>query len=407
MAKLRNWATGQELNVPDSQAAQMLAKSPGFTQVATDPNNPSRYIEVPPGTQGTQTALGSASGGRPERPDYTDVIYSAGGPGEMGLQKAFRLDALPDVGYTEAGLNQDALKALRERALSTGMSPWEKMARETQGLEEGSLKDIVAKQSRTGAAQTFSDLATRGGIGTGARERLARGAGEQGALAQQDVARQGMLSRLGIGQAGEEQRLNLLQSLPGMETQASSYLQSEYGRKASQEDENRKYKTLVQQRNLDEALKQIRAQDQFKLDRYKEDMAGYGAEKTAQATSGGGGLTWICTAISEKEDFTRKQWATLSKMRRHACLNHVHIANWYFGQNGKKMVQEMLNKGVAFLDIKPRALEIISLAETNLEKAVIKFWEMTKDFCDKYSPELNCPKYEGDNGDDKNICEYA
>lgn len=193
-------------------------------------------------------------------------------------------------------LNKDVLTKLRGEALAApGTGAWEQMMMGRQGVEEAMARDKAMKTSRQGAANAFSDLATRGGITPSAAGRLARGAGEQTALARQNVIRQGILDRFGIGTEAENQRLTTARMMPGMEVQA---LQPELEKTkmwgaAAESDRNNAQQ--VQQFNISNILKQKAVEDAAKLGKYKEMATMYGAGKTADAQAGGGKV--ICTEL--------------------------------------------------------------------------------------------------------------
>lgn len=117
---------------------------------------------------------------------------------EPGLQTAEG-----DVGY------------LRGMARTEGPTKIAQTEEEKQKLEEQGQLEGLASQQNTATAQGFSDLASQGGAEVGARERLASTLGSQNLRAQQDIRRQGALSRLGITSGDEERKLALAKDLPG------------------------------------------------------------------------------------------------------------------------------------------------------------------------------------------------
>lgn len=229
------------------------------------------------------------------------------------LLEQYRVNARPDVGFNSnmgelnsrlgaIQLDKRGLEALRERGLSTGDSAWAKLQLEKQAMEE---QDAAGRAARTGRASTssaMSDLARRGGLSGGARERLAESGARDMALAQQDNTRAGMMARLGIRSDDEDKRLDVLKQLPGMEVQAlqpelqktsmwGNLADSEASRRQNLDVSNRAYQTEVDKINIQNTLGAKSNEDAMRLAKYQEDMKAYSADQAAkaQAQSGGGG----------------------------------------------------------------------------------------------------------------------
>lgn len=227
------------------------------------------------------------------------------------LKKQFNLSALPAIGMTSnldelksrlggINLNTQGLEAIRSRALQTGMSPWANMMMERQGVEEAGARDTTTKSNARAGVEAMNDLAMRGGLSGGARERLALQTKRGGEEALQGVARQGMLDRLGIQTTDEDKKTQMLMQLPGMEVQAlqpelqktsmwQSLADSESGRKADLDIKNRAYQSEIEKINIANALGEKKAADEDRLRRYEEQMKTWAANKQAEATANSGG----------------------------------------------------------------------------------------------------------------------
>lgn len=176
-------------------------------------------------------------------PKYTGVRDANG-----NLQDQFKYD--PN--------KSEAFSALKAQAMATpGDSPWAKMQLAQQGVEQGAAADTAAKTQAQQMAQAQGLLMRQGGLGGGARVRMAEQAAKQGALAQQDVARQGMLSRLGIQGQDIDRTQNLLGNISSTELQG-------------------------QGQNLAALTGDVSNKAQFDAKRYADQMAAYGASKTAE-----------------------------------------------------------------------------------------------------------------------------
>lgn len=242
----------------------------------------------------------------PEREKITNLLDEAG-----NLKSQYRLNARPDVAFASnlkelndklsgINLNTQGLEAIRKRALTQGPSEWQNLMLQRQALEESGQRDRAGNQEASARSGAYSQLAAKGGLSTGARERLARSGAEGLAQTMQDISRGGTSDRLGIATEDEKQKLALLSQLPGMEVQAlqpefektrmwGTLADSEAGRKQNLDLANRNYGSSVDQFNLVNTLGEVGRQDQSRLNEYQEKMKTYAAEQQAKATAASGG----------------------------------------------------------------------------------------------------------------------
>lgn len=116
--------------------------------------------------------------------------------------------------------DQRGLNAFRQQALRTGPSAWLNGAENKSRMEDSYARDRVAQSAAGQAAQARSQLAMRGGLNSGARERVAKDAARNSMIGSQQVGAQGRITRAGLGMQDEQQRQQALAQLPGMEIQA-------------------------------------------------------------------------------------------------------------------------------------------------------------------------------------------
>lgn len=187
---------------------------------------------------------------RPKIPEYNSIYSSS-----MAMQPKVQQGLLGMQGFNQ----------FRDEALRQGQSPWASMALQKQGLEESSALERAKQEAASSAAQAQSNLAMRGGLSSGARERLA-GAGAQNMLAMsQDIGRQGGLNRLGIGMQDEQNRIARLSQLPGMELSQQSLLAD------------------VGQNDVRNMMQENLARNAYNMNNYNQQMKVLAANKTAQA----------------------------------------------------------------------------------------------------------------------------
>ena len=126
---------------------------------------------------------------------------------------------------------------------------------------------MAARQAQQGMSQAASSLARTGGLGGGARTRMAMQGAKDLMLQGQGISRQGMSDRLGISSQDEQTRQGLLGQVAGTELQG-------------------------QQTNLGTLGTDITRKAAFDANRYNQQMGAWGAKQTADAQraagSGGG-----------------------------------------------------------------------------------------------------------------------
>lgn len=214
---------------------------------------------------------GGASG--VTRPTLTNLLDASGNlKSQYQLQKG---------GPVNLDVNTDALSELRKRGMSTGPSQYANILNQQQGLEEQNALGKAGVSARNANSNALSTLAMRGGLSSGSRERLATQGANAEQMGMQDVRRQGMLDRLGITAGDENQKLGILQSLPGQELALGQA-------KTNTDLANRDYNTNVDKLNIMGALGENVRQDNAKMQEYMQKMQAYGASKTADAQANAG-----------------------------------------------------------------------------------------------------------------------
>lgn len=190
---------------------------------------------------------------------YDDFAYSKGANILSPQFESYRdKDGnLKDM-YKYDPTKSEAFSQLRTQALSTAPSTWANMQTQKQKMEQQDLTDQANKQSLQAMNQANSMLARTGGLSSGAAGLAARANSRNMMLQNQQIARGGMSDRLGISQADEDRRQQLLGQVADTETAGQQY-------------------------NLGNLMGDVNRKSEFDLSRYKEQMATLGADKTAAA----------------------------------------------------------------------------------------------------------------------------
>lgn len=259
--------------------------------------------------------------GAPTRPDFVSTLDGNGNiksnyqlnPNTIANPNQVTMDSImPGLSDKLNGINVDqrGINAVRDRALGTGDSPWLKLQMEKQGLDESNALQKSSASVAGSNANAESNLAMRGGISSGARERLARSGAMASNQAGQDVRNQGVQNRLNLQIADDQTKTGLLSQLPGMEianvapeTAKQEYLgnmaSTEQGRgldtafkNVANTTDTAKYNagatTDAQKYNIGNALNDILQKRAYDTAGYSEDMKAWAAGKSADAQSSAG-----------------------------------------------------------------------------------------------------------------------
>lgn len=267
--------------------------------------------------------------GRPAALDWKKVPQAMnydrnGNP--IGLKDAYKLDpyTISNPGSVQFndltsqltgnvnGVNLDkaALNSLQQYGLNQGASPWLQMQLENQKRDEQNQMNQATSQMAGSDAQARTNLALKGGLSSGARERLARSGALGLNATKQNIANAGATSRLGLNIQDESNKLDILKQLPGLQLGASNFdltkantandlALKEQGVGLDTAFKNNQQATDIAKYNADQnsaadkfnssaALNELLQQRAFESNKYNEAMKAWGAEKTAEATGSGG-----------------------------------------------------------------------------------------------------------------------
>lgn len=121
---------------------------------------------------------------------------------------------------TAGDVNHQGIDKYRSEALRTGPSAWAGLQGQQQNQQYNQAMNQAGAQTASATASAEGALAQRGGLSSGARERVQK----QGLLAQvgagQNLASQRAGNMLQIGVNDEQNRVSQLGALPGMENTA-------------------------------------------------------------------------------------------------------------------------------------------------------------------------------------------
>jgi hypothetical protein len=229
--------------------------------------------------------------GKPVAAAYQSVLDKHG-----NLAKQYRLDektaqidpkklALLDINNLQP--NKDAYNAIKDRAMTTGPSPWMNMQLQKAELDKQDAIGQNQRQTAGDVATAESGLAMRGGMGSGSRERIARSGLSMNNLANQNVYRTAANNNVNLGIADENQKLDLLKTIPGMDLAGAQYTaglnQSNNATKNAATQYNAGVDMDAQKFNALGGISGKSGVNAYNSNVYNQNMAGWGAGMSADA----------------------------------------------------------------------------------------------------------------------------
>lgn len=151
-----------------------------------------------------------------------------------------------------------ANQALLDKAMTQGDTPWASLQRQQLQNQYGTDMGNLAQSSASQLAQARGNLAMRGGLGSGSRERLGSAGMYQQMLGQQGLGQNLANNNLNVSIQDEATKNNLLQSMGNVQQG-------------------------IQQGNINRLGMDVSGQNLFNQQNYAEAMKAYGAQKTGEA----------------------------------------------------------------------------------------------------------------------------
>lgn len=206
--------------------------------------------------------------GQPLYPDYNSPYDEK--TMSMGGELQRRLDG--------NNLDKEGMNKFKDEAFRVGPSKYAKLAGGQQDMMAVDARNRVNRSAAGSAAQARTQLAMRGGLGGGAAERIATGSARNVMDLSQNVSRQNAENHGQIAMNDEQNRIQQLGMVPGMDLNAANFDLS----KTKMWGEGFQYDTT----NKINANKYL---NDWNMDKYKQQGAQWAAGQQANATSSAGG----------------------------------------------------------------------------------------------------------------------
>lgn len=262
----------QTKQLQDYFAAEEAKKKALLQQPDTVKAQPAMNADPVMGPRSVSTVVKYDAQGRPIRNDYASLTGQDG-----KLLEQFRMaNRIGD----DIKIDPTAMNAIQSRALATGPSAWALMAKDKLALETQNALGKNAREATASMNQGLTSLASRGGASPAMKALLAKQAGRNQFTGAQGLRQQNLMGNLNIDMQDDQTKTGLLTQLPGMQLNQANFDQSQ-----------RAYRNQAIDLDNQRAMKDIMGLNAYQADGYKEAMAGWGAERTAnaQAAAAGGG----------------------------------------------------------------------------------------------------------------------
>lgn len=261
----------------------------------------------------------------------------------------------PQVEERLSGINYntEGLDRFRNEALRTGQSPWASMMQGKSRLNELDARENAIRDSRSMMLQAEGDIAGASGLSAGTRERLARSGGQNALDMTQNVARSGTLDRMGISITDEQQRVNQLSALPGLEQMPFD---------AAMAKEN--IWGLARSKDISRELTENQNYNQYIMDKYGIEGSIWGAGKTADAMADDDETSFICTALRQHGLMSKAETKAMTRMMLKCIWFRADVANWYF-KTGRAAIEEANKNGFDWSTVKKKFVDDILVFDPN------------------------------------------
>lgn len=239
-------------SLPVFGGSNPVAMSPAPAGAAPGANG---YNPYPNGSPMNATSPFSPYYGMPTAPGFTQGYD----PSSMSMT-----DYLKTV-YDPSGFN-----AFKDQATRVGPSAWANLATQDQGAQAAKTKSADASQANAQTAQAEDDLASRGGLSSGARERATIEGSKNYLSMSQGVEQQKNLNDLQIGMNDQQNKIQELSQLPGMEQQQAGMWEN------------------AKNTDVSNAVSANDKANSYNQNLYNTQMQAWGANQQANATANAG-----------------------------------------------------------------------------------------------------------------------
>lgn len=252
-------------------------------------------------------------------------------PKDLPYQAAYDPKTMTLSGRNQ--LDSRGLDAFQNEALRSGPSKWANRMGDQQNLATLNAREGATRQVQGQNALAMSTLASRGGLSSGARERVTREGAKENLLASQDIGRQNQMNMSQIGINDEQNRISQLGSIPGMQLAKTSMLND------------------VSKYDITNQLNENNYKNLFNMEQNKSEKAMYGAKMTADAQRASKGGSFFCTEMNRQGLLSPRESVSMTKLMVKNLLNGAAFFVWYF-KHGQALVDAAKARGFDWKGLK-------------------------------------------------------
>lgn len=309
---------------------------------------------------------GFDSEGKPISPEFVSMID----PKTGRLREAYEMT--PEEIQTG---DIEGWSELKDLATGEGLSRYGQAAQEQLDLKTKFLRDQATQEAAGAQAQAMAQLGMRGGLSSGARERIATGINPL--MARQEARQAQLMGTADIGMRDAAARQQALGQFTGMGADITQA--------------NVQARNLGQEFNIRSALDEMQRERQFGMERYKELSQQWAAKKKADAQraaagGGGGGPCFITTAVCETLDLPDDNYIlnTFRKFRDDYMGGKKELQEYY--EIAPKIVEKIGKNEAIYKDILATYLipSLIKIEKGELEDAKEMYKVMVLILKEKY-----------------------
>lgn len=274
-------------------------------------------------------------------------------------------------------VDQSGLAKYQEEANRSGPSAWNASAKTGARQAATTARNQAANDSAGQTAQAESALAMRGGLDSGARERVATAGANSFNMASQGISNQEMQGETGIDTQDEKNRIGMLTNEGAVQNQ---YLQPEFQKATVLEG--------AKAADVQGQETAIRDKNTYNQNLYDQQGQLYAAGQMAQATEKSGG-NWIMTQLSRHAMLPADMRECLTAIRFLAAELEPRLTVFYF-KNGKELANRMEARGHDWGALLRKVHVMCDLVRGGEVEAALRMYVLTITRCmDTYWPECD------------------
>jgi hypothetical protein len=274
------------------------------------------------------------------------------------------------------------LAAFSNEAKRSGPGAWAGLAQKLNQQEAKTQLDQAQRTSAGSTAQAESNLAMRGGLDSGARERLATAGSNQYASAAQSIGNTEATNATKINMQDEQNRIQELEALPGIQNQylAPQFQKIQLGEQA--------FATDVQGQEAN-----VTNLNAYNQNRFSTQAQMYGADQQATATRASGGGNWVVTELAKHRKLPADARRCLTAIRFCGAILERKPMAFYF-KNGPELVRRLNEGGYDWQDFGrfvETLCELVRMGEVGT--ATVAYRAKIMDLMVKYWPECEAREF--------------